>query len=67
MRLLLKRQSRITWALMSEGGFIIHTINNCPSQEEAQEIARVWASTWSAASIRLENEHEQAQRDRVSN
>jgi hypothetical protein len=35
-----------TWYLMSEKGFVVFTITNCATKEQALDIANKWATSW---------------------
>jgi len=35
-----------SWHLLSDKGNVVYTITNCPSKDDALELARQWATSW---------------------
>ena len=48
MVLILKKTGFAEWSLLSKDDRLLHKLNNCASRNEAEDRARVWASSWSS-------------------
>ena len=60
----LKRVSPGSWTLLTDTGNELYTFNRVSSPEEAMQLARAWASSWTSVSIKYDEEET---RDRVHN
>ena len=59
---ILKKSSKSEYIIVSEKGFTLHTLTRCNGQEDAMNMAKAWASSWSCSTVRMEDEQSQ-QRD----
>jgi hypothetical protein len=53
---IVKKTGHSEYTIVSDKGFVMHTLGRCETAEEALLRARAWASSWSSASVRMEDE-----------
>ena len=54
--LVVRKTGHSEWTVFSENGTLLFLMDRCAGTSDAMDRAKVWASTWSSVSIRIEDE-----------
>jgi len=56
LNLIIRKTGKYEYTLFSEKGTTLYVMSQCDSNDDAMQRASIWASSWNAVTIRIDNE-----------